>query len=469
MTVTFVDARHFTLTMPVLIIGGGACGLIAALAAREAGADVLVLERDASPAGSTALSSGFIPAADTRYQRALGIEDSPQLFARDILRKNQSESDVRMVQVLSETSGPTIEWLADRHGIDFVLVQGFLYPGHSVMRMHAVPEQTGRALMAALLAACARAGVDILSRARAASLYADRSHRILGLEFARPDGSVEEVGCQALVLACSGFGGNRELVTQYIPEAAQAEYFGHAGNQGDAVLWGQALGAQLADMGAYQGHGSVATPHGMLITWALIMEGGIQVNASAERFSNEHEGYSEQCVKVLSQPGGVAWTVYDERLHQLGLGFDDYRQAVASGAVRSAADAVELAKRIALPAEALQRTLAMAASYAAGDRRDPLGRDFTGKPALVPPFYAIKVTGALFHTQGGLVVDEHARVLQAPGRPLPNLLAGGGAARGVSGGHAWGYLSGNGLLAATTLGRIAGTTAQGIAAGTFLR
>jgi fumarate reductase flavoprotein subunit len=63
------------------------------------------------------------------------------------------------------------------------------------------------------------------------------------------------------------------------------------------------------------------------------------------------------------------------------------------------------------------------------------------------------------HTQGGLVVDERARVLDADGRPLPNLFAGGGAACGVSGAHVWGYLSGNGLLSAVTLGRIAGTGA----------
>jgi len=67
--------------IPVIIVGAGACGLTAALAARDAGAEVLLLERDASPSGSTALSSGFIPAADTRYQRAAGIEDSPELFA----------------------------------------------------------------------------------------------------------------------------------------------------------------------------------------------------------------------------------------------------------------------------------------------------------------------------------------------------------------------------------------------------
>jgi fumarate reductase flavoprotein subunit len=418
------------LKVQVVIVGAGACGLTAALAARDAGAEVLVLERDASPSGSTALSSGFIPAAPTRFQRA---PDSVERMAADIQRKNHGEANPRIVDAVCRASGPTIEWLADRHGIAFQLVEGFLYPGHSVERMHCVPEKTGAALMASLLNACR--DVDILTSAHVTDVDAKR------VRFQRPDGTGEEVEYGSLVLACSGFGGNREMVKQHLPDIAEALYFGHTGNQGDAIRWGTALGAATAGMSAYQGHGSVATPHGILITWALMTEGGIQVNERGERFANEHVGYSEACLPVLRQPGGLAWCVYDERLHQLGMTFPDYRDAVDAGAVR---------KDFSL--DGLARTLETVARYADGEEKDPFGRDFTAKPKLVPPYYAVKVTGALFHTQGGLVVDERARV-------APNLYAGGGAACGLSGNHVWGYLSGNGLLSAVTLGRIAGTEA----------
>ena len=421
--------------VPVVIVGAGACGLTAALAARDAGAEVVLLERDASPSGSTALSSGFIPAAGTRYQRAAGIEDSPEAFAADMMRKNHNEADPRMVATVCRAIGPTLEWLDDRHGVRFDVLRGFTYPGHSRLRMHAVAEKTGEALMASLLRACA--DMDILTSARVTDVDRER------VRFERPDGSAEEVEYDALVLACSGFGGNKEMVERFLPEISSALYFGHVGNQGDAMRWGAALGAKTADMTAYQGHGSVATPHGILITWALMTEGGIQVNENGERFSNEHLGYSEQCLPVLEQPGGVAWCIFDERLHQLGLTFPDYREAHAAGAVKPAP---KLAK--------LDATLAQIARFADGKEKDPFGRDFTKKPKLLPPYYAVKVTGALFHTQGGLVIDETARVL-----PLPNVFAGGGAARGVSGAHVWGYLSGNGLLSAVALGRIAGASA----------
>ena len=420
--------------VPVVVVGAGACGLVAALAARDAGAEVLVLERDSSPSGSTALSSGFVPACGTRWQRAAGVADSPERMATDIQRKNGGEADAGMVHKLCRASGPTLEWLADAHGVPFVLVEGFLYPGHSALRMHAVPEKTGAGLMAALLRAAL--GIDLLCSATVTEITEEK------LLFRRPDGTRESVGYDALVLACSGFGGNRAMVAEHIPEMAHSLYFGHAGNQGDALRWGTGLGGALRHMGAYQGHGSVATPHGLLITWALMTEGGIQVNADGKRFSNEHLGYSEQCLPVLAQPGGHAWCIYDERLHRMALGFPDYREAVAAGAVRPAPE---------LPG--LPGTLREVQECADG-KPDAFGRDFTTKPPLEPPLYGVKVTGALFHTQGGLVVDENARVV-----PLPNVFAGGGAACGVSGAHVWGYLSGNGLLSAVVLGRIAGESA----------
>ncbi|MFM7627126.1 MAG: FAD-binding protein, partial [Gammaproteobacteria bacterium] len=90
---------------------------------------------------------------------------------------------------------------------------------------------------------------------------------------------------------------------------------------------------------------------------------------------------------------------------------------------------------------------------------DRFGRSFASLASLAPPFYAVRVTGALFHTQGGLQVDENARVLRPDGRALPNLSAGGGAARSISGPAVTGYLPGMGLCMAITLGRLAGESA----------
>jgi fumarate reductase flavoprotein subunit len=225
------------------------------------------------------------------------------------------------------------------------------------------------------------------------------------------------------------------------------------------VLWGAALGAKLVAMSGYQGHGSVAYPHGILITWAAMTEGGFQVNANGTRFSNESLGYSEQAAVVLAQPGGIAFDIFDERIAAIARQFEDFRQAESSGAIIEAATVENLAQRLSLPSSALAESFSEVEEAKRTGGTDRFGRSFAGVAPLAAPFKAVKVTGALFHTQGGLAVDGDARVLNADDECLPNLFAAGGAAAGISGSHASGYLSGNGLLTATVLGRLAGRSA----------
>ena len=454
----------FETQVPLLIVGGGACGLVAGLAARAAGVPAVVLERDSVARGSTFMSSGFIPAAGSRLQAEKDIPDSAEIMAADIQRKNGQEADPAIVAALAEGSGRVIDWLAERHGIPFSLVEGFLYPGHSHVRMHATPRRTGEELMSCLLTAAEAAGIDLLTDARVVELQANDAGRIRGLVFERPDGGRETVGCQALILACSGFGADSELVARHLPTLRDALYYGHEGNRGDALKWGKALGASLRDLGACQGHGSLATPQQTLISWALMMRGGIQVNAAGRRFSNEHGGYSEQAAKVLAQPGGTVWNLFDDRIHETALEFEDYRNAQEAGAVRVFDDLPALAAGLDLPPEALEETFAELRDLAASGRPDAFGRRFTPETLLTAPYRAVRVTGALFHTQGGLEIDTSGRVLDRAGRPFPNLFAAGGAARGVSGSGDSGYLSGNGLLSAVVMGAIAGQAAAELAA-----
>lgn len=422
---------------PVAIVGAGACGLTAAIFLREAGIDCALLERDAQPRGSTALSSGFIPAAGTAVQRAAGVhDDSARRFTADIQAKARGQAAAHLVAAYAQAIAPATDALQQRHGLAFELLDGFLYPGHSLRRMHSLPERTGAALVAALDAAAQRSGAMLLTNARVHELWCDADERIVGVSFERPDGRVEHLACRALLLACNGFGGNAAVVRELLPEMQHAPFAGHAGNDGSAIAWGRSLGAALADLGAYQGHGGWAVPQGALITWALMMQGGVQVNALGERFHDETQGYSEAAVQVLQQPGGVAWNVFDEQLLALGRGFPDFVAAEDAGAVRRAANVQQLASLIGCDAVTLEHTLV-------GTR-------------LAPPWLAIRVTGALFHTQGGLDIDSQCRVRRASnGTALPNLLAAGGAARGVSGNAVWGYLSGNGLLSAVAGGFIA--------------
>ena len=156
-TIKSAAGRRFE-SAGVVIVGAGAAGLCAALRAAEAGVPVVVVERDKLPAGSTALSAGLIPAAGTRFQRAKGIEDSAELFARDIQAKAHGEADPALVRAVSEGVAPTVEWLADRYGFPFEVIDNFNYPGHSAFRMHGLPTRSGAELIDRLRTAAEQAG-----------------------------------------------------------------------------------------------------------------------------------------------------------------------------------------------------------------------------------------------------------------------------------------------------------------------
>lgn len=458
-TVTYAFDENFDVDVPLLIIGAGAAGLCAALAAKEAGIDAMVIERDTVPAGSTALSAGLIPAAGTRFQHAKGITDSPQLLAADIQRKAKGEADVAVVDAVAHGACVLVEWLADRYGLPFDVIDNFNYPGHSATRMHGLPTRTGLELINRLRDAAETNDIAIITGRTAKGLLAEPDGRIRGVDVLRGDGTRERIGCKALILACSGFGGNPELVRRFIPEMSVALYFGHPGNCGDAVMWGHSLGAQLSHLGAYQGHGSVATPHNILITWAVIMQGGIQINSEGRRFCDESRGYSEQAAEVLRQPGEIAWSVFDERIASVARQFEDFRDAERSSAILAGRTVEDLAGAMRVPATTFASEWTDVEGLKATGRQDRYGRQFAREQRCMAPFHAVKVTGALFHTQGGLAIDAVGRVRCKDGRFFPNLFAAGGAAAGVSGSSAAGYLSGNGLLTATVLGRLAGQAA----------
>ncbi|MFK8052905.1 MAG: FAD-dependent oxidoreductase [Woeseiaceae bacterium] len=465
MSIERFDGQATDFDVDVAIVGAGGCGLTAALAANQHGASVLVLERDPTPMGSTGMSTGLIPAAGTRFQEAEGIDDSADQFATDIVAKTGGETDPGIAMALANASARTIEWLVDDFGIPLSLVTSFRYPGHSAMRMHGTPNRTGKELMGALCGAVERNEIPVLCDATVTAMYADETGVMKAIRCTRPDGQEEVVGVGAVVLACCGFGANESMVKEFMPEIANGVYYGHPGNLGDAIRWGRELGAGLADMTAYQGHGGLAKDRGVPILWPVIMQGGIQVNADGRRFSNEARGYSEQAVDVLQQPGGWAWMVYDLQRHDLMLEFEDYHDALAAGAVRQAPSWKSLARDLALPFSALNETVQKVEACRSAGNPDQFGREFAGTEAFSAPFFAAKVTGALFHTQGGLAVDENGRVLRSSGECLPNLYAGGGAARGVSGAGASGYMAGNGLLTATSFGRLAGLHAASLAKG----
>src|SRR5215210_6228276 len=403
--------------------------MVAALAAAKRGVRVLVLEKGNEPAGNTARSTGLIPAAGTRFQREAGVpDDTPELMAEDIFEKNDYESDPEITRLLCEESGPLVEWLVDEIGCEMLCYTDFLYPGQSRHRMHGPKESYGSELVRQLESAMRdEPRIELRTDIPVEGLLWD-GRRVTGVETA--DGPAE---AGAVILALNGFGGDREMVGEYLgPEAAAALYYGSPNNTGEGIRGGIALGAATEHMSSYQGHASVAFPDGPLVTWAVVVNGAILVNRRGERFGCESVGYSEYAGAVMAQPGGEAWEIFDEEVYEASRG-TRFEEVIEAGKVVRSENLQELAETFGLPAGALSATVQETNRAARGEVPDPFGREeFSGGP-LEPPLYGIHERGALFHTQGGLKVDSLARVLKPDGDPIPGLYAGGGTAVGVSG------------------------------------
>jgi fumarate reductase flavoprotein subunit len=461
-SVEVVDAEDaaWDVETDVLVAGGGGTGLVAALAASEnPDLQVTVLEKAPECGGNTSLSTGMIPAAGTRLQREAGIDESPSDMARDILEKNDYEADEERVRYLCSEATNLIHWLVDDWDVTLHLVDDFKYPKHSEYRMHAPDGRNGENLVAELVDRVeSTPNVELLRNAPVTRLVADDDGVAGVVAGVRRD---EAIRAEKVVLATDGFAGNREMVTDYCEaDVEKALYFGADGNTGDGIRFGADLGGELACMDAYQAHATVANQTGMLSTYAVVMNGGILVNEEGERFGDESAGYSEFAIDVLKQPGGIGYELFDARIfEQLRGAFDDFDDAVAAGTYTEADTVAELAETIGCDPEATSAAVERYNEAVRADRPDEVGRT-DGVAVLEPPFYGTKVTGALFHTQGGLAVDDHARVLRADGSVVPDLYAGGGTACGISGHGAGGYLSGNGLTTALGYGRLAGIHAR---------
>lgn len=444
----------------VLVIGAGGCGLVAALAAAEAGADVAVVEKLERLAGNTMLSSGSIPAAGTRFQKAAGIDDDPGRFAADLRRVSGAHEAEHLTDRLAEVSAEMVEWLVDAMGVDLRLITEYRHVGHSVNRLHAPPSRRGSDLMSGLWRAVETRGIPVAFASPAVELVTSQDGAVIGAVTGGARSDMSRIRAGAVVLATNGFGGNRELLRRFCPEVAPVSYFGALGSEGEAVLWGERLGARLANMGAYQAHAGIAQPHGALVTWTVIEKGGVIVNESGQRFADETVGYSAFAAHALRQKGPI-YAIYDARIRDAtAAGQEEFADLCKHGGCSEAADIAAVAGLCGFDAKSGHDTIARAGQAARGAIADPFGRTAWGLGPLEPPYVVTRIAPALFHTQGGLAVDRDARVLRSDNRPIQGLYAGGGAAAGISGARgSLGYSSGNGLLAALGLGFIAGRAA----------
>lgn len=432
-----------------LVVAGAGGGLVGAIKAAQLGVKVLLI--DASPdfinTCNTSMTSGMFPASGSRWQKEKGIVDSPEIFAKDIMKKTKNSGHVVATEALTNVSVEVFEWMADSLGVPWELVTDFHYPGHSVDRCLSVPGRMGQLVLGPIWKVASDQKLfDFKASTRLVDVVI-KDGQVVAAVVENADGSQEEIATDNVLMATNGYGANQKLLAEHNEEVSYIYYHGSRYSKGEALQIGMKHGAGYGYLDSYQGHAAISSHAKTLVGWTTIMQGGFIVNSSGERFGDESAGYSEYAAILNDQKGNTGWIIIDNAIHEGSMLFKEYEYTAASGAIVWADSIEELATAIAVPADKLKAELENAHAVHDGKGDDRFGRKAFEK-RLQAPFGAIKVRPALFHTQGGVQVNANAQVLREDGSVIKGLYAAGGAAVGISGHGSDGYLAGNGLLPA---------------------
>lgn len=431
----------------VVIIGAGGAGLAAALEAREAGHEVVIVEKMSFVGGNTLRATGGLNAAGTSPQEDLGIEDSWETHYEDTMTGGQEMNDPELVEILTRNAADAVEWLIDM-GADLSDV-GRL-GGSSENRTH---RPTGGAAVGPHLVDVLRTnaedqGVEILTNTEAIEIL-EEAGSASGIVVQNGDDEYT-ISASAVVVATGGFGSNTTMLVDYDENLEGFGTTNHPGAQGDGITMAQSIGAALVDMEEIQTHPTVNPEEDYMITEAVRGNGAILVNLEGQRFVDELGTRDVVSEATLDQTEGYAYLVFDHDLRESLSAIEGYEER---GLVTEGETLEELAEALEMDVEELENTVTNYNAFVEAGTDEDFGREDLEASIAQGPFYAIAVGPAVHHTMGGIQINERAQVLNEDGEVIEGLYAAGETVGGIHGAN---RLGGNALADLMVFGRLAG-------------
>ena len=495
-------AKDIEETVDVVVVGAGGAGMTAAITATDAGKKVIVVESQPIAGGNSVRSTGGMNAAKTPYQdknefkEAAGVEktlataaekfadnatitalaatvkeqwdayqanpqgyfDSVELMELDTLIGGKGKNNPELVKALAENSADAIEWLASI-GADVKNVGAF--GGASVKRIHRPVNADGKVtavgayIVPILEKNLQDRNVQFLFDTTANEIIM-KDGKAVGIKATGKDGNKVTINAKSVVIATGGFGANAEMVEKYKPELKGFATTNAEGAQGQGIDMATAAGAATVDMDQIQIHPTVHIEedgNAHLITEGLRGDGAILVNAEGKRFYDEVSTRDKVSAAIIAQPEKSAWLVVDQSMVDKSAVIAGY---IKSGYTVTGATYEELAKAMGVDEATFVSTMNTWNQAVEAKSDAEFNRTSFANPLTAAPYYAIKITPAVHHTMGGIVINPKAEVLNEKGEAISGLYAAGEVTGGVHGAN---RLGGNAVADFVVFGRISGQSA----------
>ena len=495
-------AKDIEETVDVVVVGAGGAGMTAAITATDAGKKVIVVESQPIAGGNSVRSTGGMNAAKTPYQdknefkEAAGVEktlataaekfadnatitalaatvksqwdayqanpqgyfDSVELMELDTLIGGKGKNNPELVKALAENSAAAIEWLASI-GADVKNVGAF--GGASVKRIHRPVNADGKVtavgayIVPILEKNLQDRNVQFLFDTTANEIIM-KDGKAVGIKATGKDGNKVTINAKSVVIATGGFGANSEMVEKYKADLKGFATTNAEGAQGQGIDMATAVGAATVDMDQIQIHPTVHIEedgNAHLITEGLRGDGAILVNAEGKRFYDEVSTRDKVSAAIIAQPEKSAWLVVDQSMVDKSAVIAGY---IKSGYTVTGATYEELAKAMGVDEATFVSTMNTWNQAVEAKSDAEFNRTSFANPLTAAPYYAIKITPAVHHTMGGIVINPKAEVLNEKGEAISGLFAAGEVTGGVHGAN---RLGGNAVADFTVFGRIAGQSA----------
>jgi len=495
-------AKDIEETVDVVVVGAGGAGMTAAITATDAGKKVIVVESQPIAGGNSVRSTGGMNAAKTPYQdknefkEAAGVEktlataaekfadnetitalaatvksqwdayqanpqgyfDSVELMELDTMIGGKGKNNPELVKALAENSADAIEWLASI-GAEVKNVGAF--GGASVKRIHRPVNADGKVtavgayIVPILEKNLQDRNVQFLFDTTANEIIM-KDGKAVGIKGTGKDGHKVTINAKSVVIATGGFGANAEMVEKYKPELKGFATTNAEGAQGQGIDMATAAGAATVDMDQIQIHPTVHIEedgNAHLITEGLRGDGAILVNAEGKRFYDEVSTRDKVSAAIIEQTDKSAWLIVDQTMVDKSAVIAGY---IKSGYTVTGATYEELAKAMGVDEATFTSTMNTWNQAVEAKSDAEFGRTSFANPLTTAPYYAIKITPAVHHTMGGIVINPKAEVLNEKGEAISGLYAAGEVTGGVHGAN---RLGGNAVADFVVFGRISGQSA----------